>query len=114
MAGFEILSISSCFSVIQAEVRQQGVHESIIRDMKVAFGSWEFDPMDLGNPFPNKEGSFHLWQGDEDVLGPVMLQRYIAQWLPWIHYHELPGSGHLFPNIDGMCDTIIRAMLTGE
>ncbi|KAF5750502.1 exostosin family protein [Tripterygium wilfordii] len=110
----EIAARISQRRIYAAEVRQQGVHESIIRDMKVAFGSWEFDPMDLENPFPNKEGSVHLWQGDEDGLVPVMLQRYIAKRLPWIHYHELPGSGHLFPSIDGMCDTIIKAMLTGE
>lgn len=82
--------------------------------MMVAFGSWEFDPMDLENPFPNNEGSVHLWQGNEDDFVPVMLQRYIAEQLPWIHYHELPGSGHMFPHIDGMSDSIIKTLLTGQ
>ncbi|XP_038701240.1 uncharacterized protein LOC119998094 isoform X2 [Tripterygium wilfordii] len=95
-----------------AQVRQQGVHESIIRDMKVSFGSWEFDIMDLQNPFPSSEVSVHLWQGDEDRIVPVALQRYIAQRLPWIHYHEVSGSGHLLPYVDGMCDAVIKTMLT--
>ncbi|XP_065855272.1 uncharacterized protein [Euphorbia lathyris] len=94
--------------------KQQGEAESIHRDSAVAFGKWEFDPMDMENPFPNNEASVHLWQGDEDLFVPVMLQRYIMQRLPWIHYHELPGSGHLFPFLDGMFEKMTRLMLTGE
>ncbi|XP_065616813.1 uncharacterized protein LOC112017295 isoform X3 [Quercus suber] len=97
-----------------AEVKQQGAFESIHRDMIVGFGDWEFSPMDLENPFPNNEGSVHLWHGDDDRIVPVTLQRYIAQQLPWIHYHEIPGAGHLFAYADGMCDSIIKAILTGE
>uniref|UniRef100_A0A2N9H830 AB hydrolase-1 domain-containing protein n=1 Tax=Fagus sylvatica TaxID=28930 RepID=A0A2N9H830_FAGSY len=94
--------------------RQQGEFESLHRDLNVGFGAWEFSPMDLENPFPNNEGSVHLWQGDEDRLVPVTLQRYIAQQLPWIHYHEVPGAGHLFPHANGMDETIIKAVLIGE
>ncbi|XP_059428218.1 uncharacterized protein LOC132161997 [Corylus avellana] len=96
-----------------AHARQQGEYESLHRDMIVGFGSWEFGPVDLENPFPNNEGSVHLWHGDDDWIVPVKLQRYIAQRLPWIHYHELPGAGHLFPHIDGTCNTMIKAMLLG-
>uniref|UniRef100_A0A5B7AK24 AB hydrolase-1 domain-containing protein n=1 Tax=Davidia involucrata TaxID=16924 RepID=A0A5B7AK24_DAVIN len=98
----------------KAHVTQQGVFESFHRDMRVGFGSWEFDPMDIKNPFPDNEGSVHLWQGDEDGLVPVTLQRYIAGKLPWIHYHELPGAGHLFPYADGMSEAIIKTLLLGE
>ncbi|KAJ1379809.1 Alpha/Beta hydrolase fold [Sesbania bispinosa] len=94
-----------------AQVRQQGEYESIHRDLIIGFGNWEYSPLDLENPFPNNEGSVHLWQGDQDLLVPVTLQRYIAQNLPWIHYHELPGAGHLFPVADGMSDTIIKSLL---
>ncbi|BBH07668.1 alpha/beta-Hydrolases superfamily protein [Prunus dulcis] len=93
-------------------VRQQGEFESLHRDMIVGFGTWEFTPLDLENPFPNNEGSVHLWHGADDRLVPVKPQRYIAQRLPWIHYHELPGAGHLFPHADGMCDNIVKALLT--
>ncbi|KAL2899701.1 Acetyl-coenzyme A synthetase 2 [Bienertia sinuspersici] len=95
-----------------APVRQQGVHESIHRDMMIAFGRWEFDPIQLTNPFPQNEGTVHLWQGDEDMLVPVTLQRYIAQQLPWIHYHELPGAGHLFPYAKGVSDAIVKTQLS--
>nr|GLL24723.1 uncharacterized protein LOC109149684 [Ipomoea trifida] len=95
----------------QDQVNQQGDFESLHRDLIVGLGKWEFDPMDLENPFPNNEGSVHLWQGDEDGLVPVTLQRYIAQKLPWIHYHQLPGAGHMFPYVDAMGDKIVKALL---
>ncbi|KAM1027291.1 hypothetical protein ACFX2A_041073 [Malus domestica] len=66
----------------KAYVTRQGEAESILRDMVVGFGSWEFDPMDLQNPFASNQGSVHLWQGDEDKLVQVELQRYIAETLP--------------------------------
>lgn len=80
--------------------------------MNIGFGTWEFDPTDLKNPFSESEGSVHLWQGDDDCLVFVSLQRYIARRLPWIQYHELPGAGHLFPYADGMGDSIIQALIT--
>ncbi|XVF55700.1 hypothetical protein PTKIN_Ptkin06aG0058100 [Pterospermum kingtungense] len=94
--------------------RQQGEYESLHRDLIIGFGTWEFSPMDLDNPFPHNEGTVHLWQGDEDLLVPVALQRYIAQQLPWIHYHELPGAGHMFPYADVMPDKMVKALLVGE
>ncbi|WOH06171.1 hypothetical protein DCAR_0625594 [Daucus carota subsp. sativus] len=98
----------------EAQVTQQGEYESLHRDLMIGFGTWEFDPMELKNPFPNNEGSVHLWQGDEDRLAPVTLQRYIAQKLPWIQYHELAGAGHLFPLADGFGNAIMKALLIGE
>ncbi|CAK7325245.1 unnamed protein product [Dovyalis caffra] len=100
-------------SLLTAETRPQptlqGEFESLHRDLMVVFGKWEFDPMDLENPFPNNEGSVHIWQGDEDVLVPASLQRYIAQKLPWINYHELPGAGHLFSCIPEKFKEIVKA-----
>ncbi|KAI3687771.1 hypothetical protein L1987_81474 [Smallanthus sonchifolius] len=58
---------------------QQGEYESIHRDMNIGFGKWEFDPIDLEDPFPNNAGSVHLWMGDEDFIVPVTLQSYIAR-----------------------------------
>ncbi|GAA0152694.1 hydrolase [Lithospermum erythrorhizon] len=97
-----------------AEIRQQGEYESIHRDLMIGFGKWEFDPMDLETPFPNGEGSVHLWMGDEDLYVPVTLQRYIAKRLNWICYHELPGSGHMFPYADGMGDAIVKSLVSGK
>lgn len=97
----------------KAKVRQQGEYWSVHRDINLAFGSWEFSPINLQNPFPNGEGSVHLWHGDEDLFVPVSLQRYIAQQLPWVSYHELPGRGHRFPHADGVSDSIVKTLLLG-
>lgn len=70
--------------------------------------------MEIENPFQNNEGSVHIWMGDEDVLVPVTLQRYIAQQLPWINYHELTGAGHMFPYADGIADAILKGLLIGN
>ncbi|KAL0337003.1 UNVERIFIED_CONTAM: hypothetical protein Scaly_1975400 [Sesamum calycinum] len=95
----------------QAQVVQQGFH-AIYRDLAIGFGKWEFDPTDLTNPFPESERpNIHLWQGDDDRLVPIELQRYIVRQLPWIQYHELPGAGHYFPYYDGVPDSIIQALL---
>ncbi|CAK9180643.1 unnamed protein product [Ilex paraguariensis] len=92
----------------------KGQHEAFFRDMMIGFSGWGMDPMDLKNPFRYSEGSVHLWQGDEDGLVPVTLQRYIAERLPWIHYYEIAGAGHVFPYADGMGEAILRALLLGE
>ncbi|XP_074340063.1 uncharacterized protein LOC141677867 isoform X2 [Apium graveolens] len=93
---------------------QQGKFESHYRDMIVGFGKSELDPMDLKNPFADKDVSVHLWQGDDDALVPVTLQRYIAGKLPWIRYHELAGAGHVFPLDKHTGETIFRQLLSGE
>ncbi|KAI3458856.1 hypothetical protein Pfo_015519 [Paulownia fortunei] len=94
---------------------QQGVYESLHRDMMVGFGHWDFDPMNLNNPFHDTEGSVHLWHGIEDSVVPVTLQRYIAKKLPWIQYHELPNAGHLFAYADSSAkDAILNTLLKGE
>ncbi|KAI3832664.1 hypothetical protein MKW98_002210 [Papaver atlanticum] len=98
----------------RTQIRQQGESVSIFSDINVAFGGYTFDPMDLENPFSGNEGTVHLWHGDEDLLVPVSLQRYIAEKLPWIQYHELAGAGHLFPYADGMNDAIVKSLILGE
>ncbi|OWM82524.1 uncharacterized protein LOC116208773 [Punica granatum] len=98
----------------EVQVRQQGEYESLYRDMTIGFGTWEFDPTALENPFPNNEGTVHVWHGDQDLLVPVTLQRFIAQRLPWIQYYELPETGHLFPHAEEMPDLIVKKLLLGE
>ncbi|KAK9122774.1 hypothetical protein Sjap_012376 [Stephania japonica] len=94
-------------------ITQQGEYHSLHSDLKIGFGKWEFDPMDLENPFPNNEASVHLWHGDDDLLVPVTLQRYVAGKHPWVNYHELKGAGHLL-YYEGVPDAILKAALLGE
>lgn len=84
--------------------------ESLHRDLNIGFGKWDFDPMDIKNPFPNNDGSIHLWMGDEDLIVPVTLQRYIAQQLGWAKYHEVAGRGHMLTYGDGVVDAILKTL----
>ncbi|KAK1408390.1 hypothetical protein QVD17_40122 [Tagetes erecta] len=97
--------------LMQTQPRLQGEFESIHRDMNIGFGKWEFDPMDLENPFHNSNGTVHLWMGGEDRIVPATLQRYIAHQLGWIKYHEVVGGGHMFAFADEMGDNILKALL---
>ncbi|KAJ3703572.1 hypothetical protein LUZ61_007277 [Rhynchospora tenuis] len=100
--------------IIENKSRQQGIYESIHRDLRVMFGNWEFDPMNITNPFTQNEGSVHLWQGYHDRLVPVQLQRFLSEKLPWIRYHEVPDGGHMFMFADGFTDKIVKSLLIGE
>ncbi|XP_076900901.1 uncharacterized protein LOC143555185 [Bidens hawaiensis] len=99
---------------VEGQIRQQGDYESVHRDLNIGFGSWEFDPTEIENPFTENEGSVHIWMGDEDKYVPVTLQRYIARQLPWIKYHEVTGGGHMFSYADGKSDAILKALLLGQ
>ncbi|XP_010515156.1 PREDICTED: uncharacterized protein LOC104791055 [Camelina sativa] len=110
----EILSKLGFVNPNRAYTRQQGDYVSLHRDLNVGFSSWGFSPLDLQDPFPNKNGSVHVWQGDEDKFVPVKLQRCIVSKLPWIRYHEISGSGHLLLFVEGMTDKIIKSLLIGE
>ncbi|GAU32520.1 hypothetical protein TSUD_103650 [Trifolium subterraneum] len=93
----EILkSLSETPNTGQEKITQQGEYESLHRDIMAGFGKWEFGPTEIKNPFPNNDGSVHIWQGFEDKIIPYTVNRYISQKLPWIHYHEVPEGGHLF------------------
>ena len=95
-------------------IRQQGEYYCLHRDMMVGFGKWGWSPLDLKDPFAGGEGKVHLWHGAEDRIVPVILSRYISERLPWVVYHELPKSGHLFPVAQEMADAIVKSLLLGE
>ncbi|KAI7732522.1 hypothetical protein M8C21_012622 [Ambrosia artemisiifolia] len=100
--------------IVRTHPKQQGEFESLYRDMNIAFGKWEFDPMDIENPFPNNDGAVHLWMGDDDRIVPVTLQRYIAEKLKWVDYHEVSGAGHTLPYADGVADNILKSLLKDQ
>ncbi|XP_074293969.1 uncharacterized protein LOC141621208 [Silene latifolia] len=94
---------------------QQGVYESLYRDIMVGYASWEFGPLDVRNPFPdnNGKGRVHLWQGYEDKIIPDEMNRYITKQVPWIKYHEVFDGGHLFIFEQHKCDLVIKALVLG-
>ena len=99
-----------CF-LNQEKIQQQGDYESLHRDIMAGYGKWEFDPLDIANPFPNNDGSVHIWQGYEDRIIPYKINRYLSEKLPWIHYHEVSDRGHLFILESNMCEAILKDLL---
>ncbi|CAN0916760.1 hypothetical protein LINGRAHAP2_LOCUS29886 [Linum grandiflorum] len=95
----------------QGRPAQQGIYESLHRDILAGYAKWEFDPMDLTNPFPNGEGVVHMWQGTDDRITRLEINRYLAEKIPWIRYHEVKDVGHLF-NLKGEhFETMLRALV---
>ncbi|KAK3013584.1 hypothetical protein RJ639_009580 [Escallonia herrerae] len=99
------------FPFLQQGCILQGVYVSVYQDMMAANGKWEFDPMEITNPFPTNEGSVHMWQGGEDKIAAVPLNRYISEKLPWIRYHEIPDGGHFIFQDEETCEAIFKSVL---
>ncbi|KAL5583044.1 hypothetical protein UlMin_015486 [Ulmus minor] len=111
----DVLKTTKGFPMLtQDRLRQRGVFDTLREDFTVAFSKWEFDPMELSNPFSQNQSGLHIWQGYEDKVVPFQLQRYVWSKLPWIHYHEVPDGGHLIVHYNGLCEAILRALLLGE
>lgn len=101
-------------TVKQEKLCQPGVFDTLRNDFIACFGDWEFDPLELSNPFPQNPAPVHIWHGREDKLVSYKLQRFVAKKLPWFQYHEVPDGGHLLVHYNGMCENILRALLLGE
>ncbi|CAH9148117.1 unnamed protein product [Cuscuta epithymum] len=98
----------------QDGLRSRVVFDSLTRDIKVAFGKWDFDPLELSDPYAKSESNVHIWQGCMDKVVPVELQRYVSKRLPWIRYHEVPDGGHLLVYDSAVCEAVLRSLLLGE
>lgn len=97
------------------KIALQGEYESLYRDYVVAYGSWDFDPLKMTNPFPKNSSSLvHLWIGGEDQIIDTKLSRHVAQTLPWIHTHEVPYGGHLIIHDKNICQMILKSLVLGE
>lgn len=111
----EALKKSAGFPMLTKDkLQDRDVFNTLRQDFLACFGNWEFEPTKLNNPFPENESSVHIWQGSEDKVVPVQLQRYVSRKLPWIKYHEVPDGGHLLVHYNGLCEAITRALLLGE
>ncbi|GAB2274614.1 hypothetical protein Dimus_009383 [Dionaea muscipula] len=104
--GFELLS--------ENKLENKSIFENLRRDFLVGMGKWEFDLLNLGNPYLENESSVHLWTGFEDRVVPVELQRFLSSKLPWIKYHEVPHGGHLIVYDSDVCAAILRSLLLDE
>lgn len=100
--------------VSKSKLKEEPIFNSLRKDFIVAFGKWDFDPLNISNPFGESESQLHIWQGCEDKVVPVELQRFVSKRLPWIKYHEVGDGGHLLVYDSDVCEAILRSLLLGE
>lgn len=76
-------------------------------DLNLVSNHWGIELEEIGEAF---KGPIHIWQGDEDNLVPIQMQRYVKSQLPEIvHLRELKGEGHLSWfcfNHEAHCETL--------
>ncbi|KAK2984138.1 hypothetical protein RJ640_006291 [Escallonia rubra] len=111
----EVLKNSPGYQLLSRnKLKDRALFDSHRRDFIAAFGKWDFDPLCLSNPFPDNKSLVHIWQGCEDKVVPVQIQRFVSEKLPWIHYHEVPDGGHFLVYDSAVCEAILRSLVLGE
>lgn len=81
----ELLKAAPGFQFLTADkLKSRSVFSNLRSDFLVAFSKWDFDPLELSNPFP------------------------------WIQYHEVRDGGHLLIYDTIVCEAILKSLLLGE
>eukprot|EP00850_Spirogloea_muscicola_P005451 SM000025S08346 [mRNA] locus=s25:87422:93248:- [translate_table: standard] len=72
----------------------RGFHGAgLAKDLELLFRPWDFQPADIAAAFA---GPVHVWQGTEDSLVSVRMQKWVRDRVPGlVTLHLLPGEGHL-------------------
>ncbi|KAJ8529122.1 hypothetical protein K7X08_035957 [Anisodus acutangulus] len=112
----ELLKKAPGFQFLTADkLKSRSVFNNLRSDFLVAFSKWDFDPLQLRNPFPeNDKRHVHIWHGCEDRFINLKLQRHVSERLPWIQYHEVRDGGHLLIYDTIVCEAILKSLLLGE
>jgi len=70
--------------------RKEAVRNGVkgtLREMQLLASPWGFRLEDI-------RGEVHVWHWEEDFLTPIQMGRYIAEHIPNVQAHFLPGGGH--------------------
>ena len=79
--GFE-----SAFADASAECFAQGP-QGLIVDAELLYRRWDFDVTTIERPV-------HIWQGTDDHLVPLPINKRVADEMPGAVWHEVEGAGH--------------------
>ncbi|CAH9094056.1 unnamed protein product [Cuscuta epithymum] len=96
------------------KLKDKSVFNNLSSDFRASFSKWDFDPLEMKDPFPEKKGWMQIWQGCQDKFINVELQRYVSRRLPWVRYYEVPDGGHCLVYDVAICESIFRALLLGD
>ncbi|MGH9269879.1 MAG: alpha/beta hydrolase, partial [Ilumatobacteraceae bacterium] len=80
-------AIGGTFGDMGAECFAQGP-DGLIADAVLLYRQWEFDVSTIERPV-------HIWQGTQDHLVPLPINKRVADAMPGAVWHEVQGAGHL-------------------
>ncbi len=86
----EVLSrpgFGSAFADMSAECFEQGP-QALIDEAELVYRRWDFDVKSVERPV-------HIWQGTDDHLVPLPINKRIADETPGAVWHQVEGAGHL-------------------
>lgn len=61
--------------------------DGLVRDARVLYEAWPFDVTAIAR-------AVHFWQGTEDHLVPLAINKVVAERMPSAVWHEVAGAGH--------------------
>lgn len=77
---------ATAFCDTSAECFAQG-SDGLVRDSELLYRRWAFDVTTIERPV-------HMWQGTEDRLVPVPINKTVADRMPGAIWHSVEGAGH--------------------
>ncbi|MBX9623481.1 MAG: alpha/beta hydrolase [Gemmataceae bacterium] len=78
--------VESAFCEMSAECFAQG-SDGLVRDAELLYRRWAFDVAAIGR-------RVHMWQGLDDPLVPVAVNKAVADRMPGAVWHPVAGAGH--------------------
>ena len=79
--------VGSAFSDMAVECFEQGP-QALIDEAELAYRRWDFDVTSIERPV-------HIWQGTDDHLVPLPINKRVADETPGAVWHQVEGAGHL-------------------
>jgi pimeloyl-ACP methyl ester carboxylesterase len=78
--------VAAAFAETSAECFAQG-SDGLVRDAELDYRRWAFDVTTIERPV-------HMWQGTDDRLVPLSINKTIADRMPGSVWHQVEGAGH--------------------
>ena len=82
-------AVAATFADLSADCFRQGP-DGLVEDSVLTYRAWPFDVTRIDQPV-------HLWQGTDDHLVPLPVNREVADRMPGAVWHPVEGAGHLVP-----------------
>lgn len=86
-------AIAEAFATMSAECFAQG-SEGLVDDAELIYRKWPFDVTKIERPV-------HMWQGTDDHLVPLPINKELSERMPGAIWHPVEGEDHLVVAAEG-------------